>query len=320
MAAELAERVAGCDFGRTLHRLDITVTSLAGSSAEHARTQHVTFRPAPGGGLVEDPLYRNLHPMLAERIELWRLANFALERLLSPEDIFLFRAVAHSNPKDVRLFAMAEVRDLTPALGSAGEIVGYPALERVGLQALAAMRRRAGRAARPGPSTGEPDRAERAAAVGGAAPAVARAGPPLGSAGRRSRPAEGGAPGAAGRRRRRGRRRSAAGRRPARRRPRRGGRGGPGVATRRAADPAADRLPAAGAARPAHRGAVPVRGGQDAGARRRGRPPPCPRAGSSSTTWTRPATWSRSTGRTGRTPPTSWWGWSPTRPRRCPRG
>ena len=140
MAAELAERVAGCDFGRTLHRLDITVTSLAGSSAEHARTQHVTFRPAPGGGLVEDPLYRNLHPMLAERIELWRLGNFALERLLSPEDIFLFRAVAHSNPKDVRLFAMAEVRDLTPALGSAGEIVGYPALERVGLQALAAMR------------------------------------------------------------------------------------------------------------------------------------------------------------------------------------
>ncbi len=139
MAAELAERVAGCDFGRTLHRLDITVTSLDGSSAEHARTQHVTFRPAPGGGLVEDPLYRNLHPMLAERIELWRLANFTLERLLSPEDIFLFRAVAHSNPKDVRLFAMAEVRDLTPALDG-GEIVGYPALERVGLQALAAMR------------------------------------------------------------------------------------------------------------------------------------------------------------------------------------
>jgi acetyl/propionyl-CoA carboxylase alpha subunit/acetyl-CoA carboxylase carboxyltransferase component len=140
MAAELAERVAGCEFGRTLHRLDITVTSLAGSPAEHARTQHITFRPGPDGGFVEDPLYRNLHPMLAERIELWRLANFALERLLSPEDIFLFRGVAHSNPKDVRLFAMAEVRDLTPARDSAGEIVGYPALERVGLQALAAMR------------------------------------------------------------------------------------------------------------------------------------------------------------------------------------
>ena len=140
MAGELTERVAGCEFGRTLHRLDITVTSLAGSPAEHARTQHVTFRPAPGGGFAEEPLYRNLHPMLAERIELSRLADFTLERLLSPEDIFLFRGVARSNPKDVRLFAMAEVRDLTPAQDSAGEIVGYPALERVGLQALAAMR------------------------------------------------------------------------------------------------------------------------------------------------------------------------------------
>ncbi|HET8641433.1 MAG TPA: biotin/lipoyl-containing protein, partial [Pseudonocardiaceae bacterium] len=144
MAAQLAELVAGCDFGRVPQRLDITVTSLAGESAEHARTQHFTFRPpAPGTAgpaLAEDRVYRNLHPMLAERIELWRLANFSLERLLSPEDVFLLRGVARDNPKDVRLFAIAEVHDLTPALDPTGKIVGYPAMERIGLVALAAMR------------------------------------------------------------------------------------------------------------------------------------------------------------------------------------
>jgi len=139
MAADLADRVAGCDFGHRLHRLDVTATSLAGLSAEYARTQHVTFRESHGE-FAEDPVYRNLHPMLAERIELWRLSNFSLQRLLSPEDVFLFRGVAHANPKDVRLFAMAEVRDMTPARDEAGRIIGYPGLERIGLQALAAMR------------------------------------------------------------------------------------------------------------------------------------------------------------------------------------
>jgi acetyl/propionyl-CoA carboxylase alpha subunit/acetyl-CoA carboxylase carboxyltransferase component len=140
MAAELARRVAARDFGRPLRRFDIAVTSLGGPAADHARTQHFTFRSTPDGGFAEDLTYRNLHPMLAERIELWRLSNFSLERLLSPEDIFLFRGVAHANPADVRLFAIAEVRDLTPARDATGEIGGYPVLERVGLQALAAMR------------------------------------------------------------------------------------------------------------------------------------------------------------------------------------
>src|SRR6266516_3687914 len=108
----------------------VKATSLAGLSAEYARTQHVTFRESHGE-FAEDPVYRNLHPMLAERIELWRLSNFSLQRLLSPEDVFLFRGVAHANPKDVRLFAMAEVRDMTPARDEAGRIIGYPGLERI---------------------------------------------------------------------------------------------------------------------------------------------------------------------------------------------
>ena len=68
--------------------------------------------------------------MIAERLDLWRLSNFSLRRLPSgAEDVYLFHAVAHANPKDERLIAIAEVRDLTAARDSAGEIIGYPMLE-----------------------------------------------------------------------------------------------------------------------------------------------------------------------------------------------
>jgi acetyl/propionyl-CoA carboxylase alpha subunit/acetyl-CoA carboxylase carboxyltransferase component len=129
-----------CTFGRTLHRLDLTVTSLGGELEEHFRTQHVTFRQSRDGVFTEDPLYRNLHPMLAKRLDLWRLSNFTLERQASPEDIYLFLGVARTNPKDRRLFALAEVRDLTAVTDPATGQVSYPLLERMGLQALSAMR------------------------------------------------------------------------------------------------------------------------------------------------------------------------------------
>jgi len=121
----------------------VTVTSLRGGLPEHFRTQHVTFRPPVDGeaeALVEDRLYRNLHPMLAKRLGLWRLATFTLERRPSPEDVYLFLGVAKDNPRDRRLFALAEVRDLTPATDPTSGRTGYPLLERMGLQALSAVR------------------------------------------------------------------------------------------------------------------------------------------------------------------------------------
>jgi acetyl/propionyl-CoA carboxylase alpha subunit/acetyl-CoA carboxylase carboxyltransferase component len=143
-ADEIAVQVDGlldvCDFGCAPWRLDVTVTSMGGEEAEHVRTVHLSFRPKAEGGLVEDLMYRNLHPMLAKRLDLWRLANFRLERLASAEDVYLFHGVAHANPKDHRLFALAEVRDLTPMGDTAGATTSYPWLERMGLQALVAMR------------------------------------------------------------------------------------------------------------------------------------------------------------------------------------
>jgi len=144
MAAGLTGSLARTDFGHLLDRLDITITSDSGpdpgsASPEHLRTSHFTFRPGETG-LTEDPLYRNLHPMIAERLDLWRLSNFTLERLPSAEDVYLFHAVARENAKDERLIAIAEVRDLTPARDSAGRTIGFPHLEGVLAQALGDIR------------------------------------------------------------------------------------------------------------------------------------------------------------------------------------
>ncbi len=141
---EMSDRVAtlllGCDFGRRLHRLDLTVTSLVGDRPERERTQHLTFRENDEREFVEEVFLRNMHPMLGKRLDLWRLSNFDLERLLSPEDVYLFHGVAKDNPRDHRLFALAEVRDLVRVHDPETGKTTYPALGRIGLEALAAMR------------------------------------------------------------------------------------------------------------------------------------------------------------------------------------
>jgi hypothetical protein len=130
--------------GRSPHRVDVTVTAQppAGSAAAPAAevTYHYTFRSADEG-LAEEMLYRNLHPMLAKRLDLGKLCRFALTRLDSVEDVYLFHGVAKDNPKDERLFALAEVRDLTPVRDESGQDVGFPLLERILTETLAAVRR-----------------------------------------------------------------------------------------------------------------------------------------------------------------------------------
>ncbi|HLK42077.1 MAG TPA: carboxyl transferase domain-containing protein, partial [Thermoleophilia bacterium] len=142
MAAELTDALAKCDFGCLPRRVEVTVTSEQGEAAEHRRTQHFSFQAsaADPSRLEEDSLYRNMHPMIAERVELWRLSNFTVQRLPSAEDVYLLRGTARDNPGDVRLFAIAEVRDMTAVRADDGRVVSLPCLERMGLQALAAMR------------------------------------------------------------------------------------------------------------------------------------------------------------------------------------
>ena len=70
---------------------------------------------------------RGMHPMMAARMDFWRLSNFELERLPSAPEVHLFRAVARENPRDERLVALAEVRDLSPVRDETGAITGDPA-------------------------------------------------------------------------------------------------------------------------------------------------------------------------------------------------
>jgi acetyl-CoA carboxylase carboxyltransferase component len=100
---------------------------------------HFTYRPCESG-YEEEKLYRGLHPMMGKRLHLWRLRNFDIERLPSTEDVYLLHAVAHDNPKDERLFACAEVRDVTPIHDDAGHTVQLPHLERMLAEALAGIR------------------------------------------------------------------------------------------------------------------------------------------------------------------------------------
>ena len=99
-----------------------------------------TFSRGPDGEFVEDRDLSGLHPMMADRLDIWRLANFTLERLPSADDVYLFRAVGRENPRDERLVALAEIRDLTPVRAEDGRIISVPELERIVRQAFEAMR------------------------------------------------------------------------------------------------------------------------------------------------------------------------------------
>ena len=63
------------------------------------------------------------------------------ERLPSAEDVYLFRGVARANAKDERLFALAEVRDLTPVRDADGRVTALPEFERMLVEALEGIRR-----------------------------------------------------------------------------------------------------------------------------------------------------------------------------------
>ena len=82
--------------------------------------------PHGRGGFEEERVTRGLHPMIARRLHLWRLANFDVTRLPAVEDVHLFHCAAHENPSDERLVALAEVRDLTPVRDGSGRLRRCP--------------------------------------------------------------------------------------------------------------------------------------------------------------------------------------------------
>ena len=125
-------------FPRPIRRIVICVAAVSSNQPVNGM-QYFTYRSSDNG-FQEEKLYRGLHPMMGKRLHLWRLSNFNIERLPSVEDVYLIHAVSHDNPKDERLFAAAEVRDVTPVRDEKGRIVQLPHLERMLMEALAAIR------------------------------------------------------------------------------------------------------------------------------------------------------------------------------------
>ncbi|MCP3805119.1 ATP-grasp domain-containing protein [Allokutzneria sp. A3M-2-11 16] len=122
MAVRLGEMLAGHALPVGVRRITATVAGTSGAVMHH----HFTFQRAG----EEDRLIRGLHPQIAQRLQLERLREFDLTRLpSSDEEIYLFKAVAKSNPADERLFALGQVRDLTPLRETDGRLVALPAVE-----------------------------------------------------------------------------------------------------------------------------------------------------------------------------------------------
>ncbi len=88
-----------------------------------------TFVAGPDGTAVEDRTQRGWHPLVAERLGVWRLSRFELTRLPAVPDVHLFRIQGREVPDDQRLIALADVRDLTIVRDDAGRVTGLPQVE-----------------------------------------------------------------------------------------------------------------------------------------------------------------------------------------------
>jgi len=140
LAVQLAARVAEAALPDAVTRVVFALcdpTRGRGMSAVDV----FTFLRDDCHAFVEDQPLRGLHPEMAERLRVWRLAEFDLERLPSAEDVYLLRGTGRANPADERLFAVAEVRDLTPVRSEDGRVLALPELERMLGEALEAIRR-----------------------------------------------------------------------------------------------------------------------------------------------------------------------------------
>lgn len=132
---QIAEHLA-C-VGRSLAKVRrLVVTCIGGAHGTAVRHRVLERR----GAELQEAAFPDIHPALAERLELWRLRNFAVTTLAHSNDSILFSGVAFENPKDQRLFAFGEVWDLDTAPGSRGRFVSIPKLELVLRQCLDLVR------------------------------------------------------------------------------------------------------------------------------------------------------------------------------------
>jgi acetyl/propionyl-CoA carboxylase alpha subunit/acetyl-CoA carboxylase carboxyltransferase component len=138
LATALKSALERADVPLLVQRVVLDVPApLRGVSAADA----ITLRRSLDGGWELDRDLQFVHPEMAERLNLWRMSEFALERIASPADVYLFRGVGRSNPKDERLFALAEVREITIVRDEHGRVVSLPEIEHMLAECLESLRR-----------------------------------------------------------------------------------------------------------------------------------------------------------------------------------
>ena len=154
LAGEIGTLLRSTDLPASVRRVSLIPS--------HPRTRMavLTFRRADSGGLRpywmesegdvpastdptmfdEDIKFRGLHPMIARRLQMWRLENFEISPLPATGDVHLFDCVARTGPPDRRLIAVAEVRDVTPVRDEHGNVIALPEVEHVLVGCLDALR------------------------------------------------------------------------------------------------------------------------------------------------------------------------------------
>ncbi len=134
-SAQLAAALQPLPFAHDVRRTAVGVCPGSGRPV-----QYFTFRPHEGG-LVEDALVRGLHPMVARRLDLWRLRDFDITRIDAPEDILMYHCIAKDNAADQRLVAMGQVRELAVVRDEDGRVSSLPQVERVIASCVEGIRR-----------------------------------------------------------------------------------------------------------------------------------------------------------------------------------
>ena len=137
VAAELLEVLSNHPAMQVWRRATVTVID----DQDSGRPRQLTFRALPDVGVVEDQRQRDMHPLTGRRLQLWRMKNFTPTRLPAAPETYLFHLVAKNNPKDERLVAFAEIRDIDLSRDESGRVVGFPALERQLASCLDGIRR-----------------------------------------------------------------------------------------------------------------------------------------------------------------------------------
>ena len=164
-------------FDRPVRRVVLMVSGPLGGGAVRAGRSTSPFRPGPAG-FREQKLYRGMHPMMAKRLELWRLRNFYVE---SPALGRGRLPVPRRRPRQPEGRAAVRPRRGPRRHGrsatAAAALVQMPHLERMLMETMTAIRARA-----VAPGAGRPPAVEPRPAL---RPAAARV--PARTSSRRSR-------------------------------------------------------------------------------------------------------------------------------------